>query len=128
MNAILSIKPIYANDILKGEKTVEFRKQIFEIDRVKKVYIYSSSPVMKIVGYFIVEDIIKTTPNQLWLKYGSQGGSISKKKLLEYFEGKEFGFALKIQRVHKFKTPKDPKKRISNFVAPQNYRYTKVKL
>ena len=36
MNAILSIKPQYANAILKKEKTVEFRKKVFknEVDRV----------------------------------------------------------------------------------------------
>jgi len=54
MNAILSIKPQYANAILKKEKTVEFRKKVFK-NEVDRVYIYSSSPVKRIVGYFTID-------------------------------------------------------------------------
>ena len=129
MNAILSIKPIYANAILQGVKTVEFRKKIFKKEQVKKVYIYSSAPVMKIVGYFTIEDIIKCEPNELWKSFGKEGGEdFSEQNLLNYFEGKEYGYAIKINSVTSFKSPKDPKQLIKNFVAPQNYRYTEVNL
>lgn len=48
MDAILSIKPVYANQILAGTKKVEFRKRSFK-EKVRRVYIYASVPVKQIV-------------------------------------------------------------------------------
>ena len=61
MDAILSIKPIYANQILAGTKKVEFRKRKFK-EEVRKVYIYASVPVKQIVGYFTFSTIDEDTP------------------------------------------------------------------
>ena len=65
MNAILSIKPIYAHEIIKGNKKIEFRKLRFKRD-VERVYIYSSSPEQKIIGYFTIKTIEESTPLDLW--------------------------------------------------------------
>lgn len=51
MNIILSIHPEYVEKILAGEKTVELRR-LLPRQNVEKIYIYSTSPVKKIVGYF----------------------------------------------------------------------------
>ena len=60
MNIILSIKPKYAELIYSGKKTVEWRhtypKKFFKwCDRV---YIYETSPVKRVTGYFKVNPII----------------------------------------------------------------------
>ncbi|HET6989695.1 MAG TPA: ASCH domain-containing protein, partial [Bacteroidia bacterium] len=57
MNVLLSIKPKYAKAIIDGKKKVEFRKLPFKLN-VNKVYIYSSAPEQKIIGYFTFDDII----------------------------------------------------------------------
>ena len=49
MNVVLSIKPEYVAEIKAGRKSFEFRKTIFR-QKVKKVYIYASSPVRKTQG------------------------------------------------------------------------------
>ena len=53
MHALLSIKPEYAEKILKGEKLVEFRIVAFA-QEVSKIFIYATSPVCRIVGEFEV--------------------------------------------------------------------------
>ena len=50
MNVLLSVKPKYANEIISGRKKYEFRKLIFKRENIEKVYIYSSSPVKKVIG------------------------------------------------------------------------------
>lgn len=121
MNILLSIKPKYANAILDGEKLVEFRKLAFKKE-IKRVYIYSSSPEQRIIGYFTIDDIVSDTPRKLWRKF-KDVGSISQEDFFEYFADKEIGYSIKIKSVNRFKKSKDPKEIFEKFVAPQSFMY-----
>jgi predicted transcriptional regulator len=121
MNVLLSIKPKYANAILSGEKQVEFRKLTFKKE-IERVYIYSSAPEQKIIGYFTIEDIISDTPKELWRKFNSVG-SITQEDFFDYFANKEIGYSIKIKNVNRFRKSKDPKTIFKNFVPPQSYMY-----
>ena len=123
MDAILSIKPIYANEILAGEKKVEFRKKIFKKD-VERIYIYSSMPKKMIVGYFTFNQIDEDSPKKLWEKYKDVGG-INETNFFEYFKGHKKGFSIIIDKVEKFEEEIDPIDFIENFSAPQSYIYLK---
>lgn len=52
MDVLLSIKPRFAEAILDGRKKYEFRKNKFSEKDINCVYIYSTSPIRKIVGIF----------------------------------------------------------------------------
>lgn len=121
MNVLLSIKPKYANAILDGQKLVEFRKLAFKKE-IERVYIYSSAPEQRIIGYFIIEDIISDTPEQLWKQF-SKVGSISEEDFFDYFANKQIGYSIKIKSVNKFRKSKNPKDIFKNFVPPQSYMY-----
>ena len=97
MDAILSIKPIYANQILAGTKKVEFRKRKFK-ENVRRVYIYASVPVKQIVGYFTFTKMDEDTPANLWKKYKNVGG-IAEKDFFNYYANNESGCALVIKTV-----------------------------
>jgi predicted transcriptional regulator len=120
-DAILSIKPIYAKNILSGGKKVEFRKKIFK-KSVERVYIYSSSPQKMIVGYFTIKEIVEDTPSNLWKKFHNVGG-IDKDSFFEYFKDSDIGYSLVIKKVVKFDEEKDPIDFMENFSAPQSYIY-----
>lgn len=120
-DAILSIKPIYANAILKGGKTVEFRKRVFK-KNVDKIYIYCSSPTKMIIGYFTFSNIVEDTPENLWKTFHKVGG-INKIDFFEYYKESEKGFGIIIKEVVKFDVEKDPIEFIENFTAPQSYVY-----
>ena len=66
MNAILSIKPEYVAEIKAGRKRFEFRKAIFK-EPVGKVYIYASAPVSMVVGEFQPVDVVKGSPDDVWI-------------------------------------------------------------
>lgn len=120
-DAILSIKPIYADAILEGRKQVEFRRKVFK-KAVDRVFIYSSSPTKEIVGYFTIEEIIEETPKSLWRKFNKVGG-IQKNEFFKYFDGIEKGFTIKIDKVKKFDRGINPQKVLKNFIAPQSFIY-----
>lgn len=121
MNAILSIKPTYAHQILTGEKKVEFRKAPFK-QEVERVYIYSSAPDMRLVGYFTVKDTVTANPSALWALFAHVGG-IDEADFFEYYSGKEKGVTFCIDQVVKFSEGIDPRMIIPNFVPPQSFRY-----
>ena len=125
MSVILSIKPIYAQAIMNGTKKVEFRKKIFKRP-VDKIFVYSSFPEQKIIGFFTISDIIEGNPKQLWKKFNKVGG-IDKDAFFEYYKNHETGFSIKIKKVEKFKKGRNPSDFFENFCAPQSYIYLEKK-
>ncbi len=124
-SVILSIKPIYAQAIMAGTKKVEFRKKIFK-KPVDKVFVYSSSPEKKIIGYFTIGKIVEDSPEQLWEKFKEVGG-IDKKDFFEYYKNSETGFSIGVETFQKFNEGVDPADFFEKFCAPQSYIYLEEK-
>lgn len=70
--ALMAIHPRYAEAILDGSKTVEFRKRALASD-ITHVLIYATSPVSRVIGKFSVKEIVDGTPAEIWHHYGTQG-------------------------------------------------------
>ena len=121
MNVILSIKPKYVEQIINGSKKFEYRKKLFK-QTVDKVYIYSTSPEKKIIGYFKYTGYIQMSPYDLWISTSYASG-IDKNSFMEYFKKKEIGYALIVSDLFIFEDGIDPHKYITNFVAPQSFMY-----
>jgi predicted transcriptional regulator len=121
MKVLLSIKPEFADKIFKGEKKFEFRRTIFKNEAVKTVLVYASSPIQKVIGEFEIETILKNDPENLW-NLTSDFAGISRDYFMKYFANKDFGFAIKIKKVRKYKVPKCIKKDFNSF-PPQSFLY-----
>ena len=126
MNVILSIKPKFVKEIFEGRKIFEYRKIIFK-KPVDKVYIYSSSPVCRIVGEFKIKNIITDTPENLWEETKEYSG-ITRLFFDSYFEGKRIAYALKIENVVKYSEAIHPNIIFDHFTAPQSFVYTELNL
>ena len=122
MDVLLSIKPKFAEAIIDGRKRYEFRKSKFAKKDINRVYIYSTSPVKKIIGVFKISSVIEDSPGALWDRLKDHAG-ISEEEFFDYFGSKETGFALEIKDVQKFENPIDPRALIPNFVPPQSFYY-----
>lgn len=122
MNLLISIKPEFVEKIMTGEKKYEFRKNIFR-KHVEKIYIYSTYPEKKIVGYFEFNEYDEDTPQNLWNNYSDVAG-ISKESFFDYFKEKDTGFAIKIDNLKIFNQPIDVST-LDDFKAPQSFCYVK---
>ena len=120
MNILLSIKPEFVNKILSHEKLYEFRKSIFKQD-VERIYIYSTYPVKKIVGYFEVTDIICKSPEELWDLFSDVSG-ICENEFFKYYSGSDEGFAIRIDNLIVFDEFIDMSE-FDDFRAPQSFCY-----
>jgi type I restriction enzyme, S subunit len=124
MDVLLSIKPKYANRIVDGEKKFEFRKVKMDKRKIGHVYIYSTSPVKKIIAKISIGDIIEDSPERLWKRCEKHSG-VTKEEFFSYYAEKEVAFAIKIKKVEPLDAPIDPYVRIENFTPPQSYCYLK---
>ena len=104
MNLLISIKPEFVEKIISLDKKYEFRRSIFKRP-VEKIFIYSTYPEKKIVGYFEFKEVIKDSPINLWNKFS-------------HVEG----FAINIHNLNIFQTPIETS-HIKNFRAPQSFCY-----
>jgi len=123
MNVLLSIRPEFAKAILSKKKKYEFRKRSPKLRaRNQKAYIYTTSPVCKIVASFEIKCISESHPKTLWRRFGKFAG-IDARRFSDYFGSRETGFAIEIGSLRTFKPPIEPKKVFDDFVPPQSYRY-----
>lgn len=100
---LISIFPIYANQIFEGSKKIEFRKKIFS-SKINKIVVYSTKPVAKIVGLWDYDGVERLSPLELWGKYFNVGG-IKKEKYDDYFSNSEIAYGLKVKNPIKFNRP-----------------------
>src|SRR6266496_4486265 len=121
MKVVLSIKPEFANKIFDGSKRFEFRKTIFKNDKIRKVIVYASSPVQKVIGEFEIEKIINHDIDTLWNITQHLSG-ISEQYFYQYFANKEHGFAIQIKKAKKYKNPKCLRADY-NLLPPQSFAY-----
>lgn len=79
---VLSLKPVNAERILTGVKSIEVRKCFSPRWLGERVALYASEPRAAIVGEARIELVEVMTPETLWEKYGSRIGCTSE----EFFQ------------------------------------------
>lgn len=121
MKVVLSIKPEFAFKIFDGTKKFEFRKSIFKNDKIKTIIVYASSPVQKVIGEFEIDKIINKDLETLWGMTQTRSG-ISEDYFYQYFADKQHGFAIKVKKTKKYKTPKCLRTDF-NLLPPQSFAY-----
>lgn len=120
---LLSIKPEYVEKILQGTKKFEYRKRLAKED-ISIIYIYSTSPLKKVVASVKIIERLSAPPNSLWEKTKSSAG-ISRAKYQAYFRGCKIAYAYKLGEVEVF----DKSKSLIEYgiqFAPQSFIYIDV--
>ena len=117
---LLSINPRYVERIMSGDKIYEYRK-IQCKKNVDKIVIYSTSPVMKVVGEADVADILIDEPQAIW-KITEKKSGIDKAFFDMYYAGKKQAVAYKLKHIVQYDVPK----KLSEYgikMAPQSFCY-----
>lgn len=120
MDVLFSIKPCYAEQIFEGTKKYEFRKVCCR-KKVKKIYIYVTSPICAVLGECGVEAILQDSPYAIWQRVSLDAG-ISEKDYFEYFRDRKNAVAYKLAEVVRYNEPKQ----LDYFnlkVPPQSFCY-----
>ena len=110
-SALMSIRPQFANAILDGTKTVEFRKKALAED-VQRVVIYTTFPVQAVVGEFTIASQVVASPKTLWRRFSKVAG-IEREAFFKYFDGSTDAVGIVIDSVVQYENP-----RLLNDVEP----------
>ena len=122
---ILSIKPEFSDRIFSGTKKIELRKSKPNLEKNDIILVYNTVPDKAVVGICRVNEIIQSTPNDIWKKYSNDLG-IDEKRYFDYYLGREKAIGLKIDSFRKFKRKislETIREFIPSFSPPQTFKY-----
>ena len=122
-NMLISIKPEYVENIFNGSKKYEYRKIRCKQD-IDKIIIYSTYPIMKVVGEAKVEKILEDSPDRIWEKTKKYSG-IDLNFYQKYFKDRSKAIAYKLTNIKKNDSPKE----LSSYgikAAPQSFVYIQI--
>lgn len=100
--AIISIRPRFAEAILSERKTVELRRRIPQIEIGTRLFIYATRPTGAIVGVAIVDTIFRGTPEAVWETYSDRIG-INRSDFDRYYAGASKAIGLRLSKVQRIK-------------------------
>ena len=119
-NMLISINPEHVENIFNGSKKYEYRKIRCKQD-IDKIIIYSTYPIMKVVGEAKVEKILEDSPDNIWEETKKYSG-IDLKFYQKYFKDRSKAIAYKLTNIKKYNNPKE----LSSYgikTAPQSFIY-----
>jgi len=122
MAKLFSIKEKYSERIYSRVKLVEFRRQNVNIKKDELCLIYTTSPIKKVTGYFIVKEKIRTTIKELWNLTKNVAG-ITYQEFKNYFKECQLGTAIVFKKIKRFTRTislKELQKTV-DFRPPQSY-------
>lgn len=117
---LISVKPMYGEAILHGEKKFEFRTRVAS-QKVESLILYETAPVKAVVGEVAVLSVLSCSPSEMWEKTKEHGG-ITKQAFFTYFKGRKVAYAYVLGPAHAY----GEKICLSHYginQAPQSYRY-----
>ena len=117
---LLSIKPEYSEKIFAGTKKYEFRRHLAQ-KSITKILVYSSAPVMMVIGEVEVIGTLSMKPSPLWETTKETAG-ITRAKFREYFAGRTIGYAYKLGKALRYPKPQ-PLSAYNIKNAPQSFVY-----
>ena len=100
--AIISIHPKYVEAILRGEKTIELRRRIPNIQIGTRLWIYSTRPQAAIVGTAIVGEIHRESPSAIWKRWSTHM-CVSQEAYDDYFHDSNVAIAICLTNVFKYR-------------------------
>jgi len=123
-SVLISIRPRFADAIMKAEKTVELRRTRINVPAGTCFLVYSTSPVMVVIGSVVLRRVESDTPNRLWAKVRHLA-EVTKTEYHEYFNGsaEAFAFHLSDPDVWETPVPLSQLREIAGIEPGQSFRY-----
>jgi len=90
---LMSLRPEFADLVLHGRKTIEFRRRFSKKHEGATIVFYVSSPIKRFMFAATITRVDHRKKQHLWNSYQEEGG-ISRNKFEEYFIGLEYGYAI----------------------------------
>ena len=94
----MSLKPEFAESILKGSKTVELRRKFSKRYEGATIVFYITSPVQQFMFTAKIDQVDHNQKQYLWNNYEKECG-VSQEIFDQYFSGIDHGYAIRLSNV-----------------------------
>lgn len=124
-HALLAVKPPFAEALVDGRKTVEFRRVRPSLRAGDRVYVYATTPTQAIVGTFVCGPIVEERPDSLWQRF-AKAGATPRSFFVSYFSGSERGCAIGVTQATAWTSPltlHHIREHLPQFSPPQSYAF-----
>lgn len=124
---VLSVKPLWTDLIMSGVKTVELRRRFPMLSgQSVTALLYSTGPIMAMVGIVHIEEIVVLPPDQLWSRVADRA-CVTEGQYRAYFEGAKEASALFLRTVKALPTPipLGQLRSSADFTPPMSWRRAK---
>lgn len=127
--AIISIKPVYANQILAGTKTIELRKSSMGLAAKDVVLVYSSAPEQFLSFWFRIRKLETLPVAEMWKRHADRLG-IGRDDYDAYFAGAEAATGLHVGDLHRLDPVPlaDIQRAVEGFAPPQGMIWLREEL
>lgn len=119
---IISINPEHVKNIINGTKKFEYRTKAAKND-VKKIIIYETTPIKKVVAEAEIVEVLMMKPEELWDETKEQSG-ITKSYFDTYFKNRDVAYAYRLGKVKVYEEPKTLEEFGLKY-APQSFAYVR---
>jgi predicted transcriptional regulator len=121
---LMSVKPEFAEKIMRRKKTVELRRKFSTRWLGHRINIYASAPVMSLVGEARIAGIVSKKPEIIWERFHDQIGC-SRAEFDAYAAGANELYAIELDEVRPYRD-RFPLSQITHLlnekvIAPQSY-------
>jgi len=123
-DVIFSIRPVHAEKILDGSKTVELRRRFTAVRPGTLALIYSTSPTSALTGSAYIKEVERLAVSDLWEKHRS-AACLQRSEFENYFSGLTKGYAIVLSSAKPVERPialPELRERFG-FEPPQSYQY-----
>lgn len=123
--AIISLKPIYGDLILSGDKTVELRNRVVRVTPGTKIWIYVTHPASHVIAVADVGLVVHDRPSAIWNRFEKEI-CIDRGRFDAYVGGRNCVSALVLSSVIRLSEPitlDGIRRRVEKFHPPQFYAY-----
>ena len=123
---LLSVKPQYAEKVLRGEKTIELRRvRPRRIGPGDTILLYATAPLTLFVGYCRVTEILVDSPIDLWPRVRGSAG-VTRNEYFRYFQDARSATGIVIEQpvpfVESFSLD-DSRRYVPDFMPPRSFCY-----
>jgi predicted transcriptional regulator len=120
----MSIKPRWAQGIIKGSKTIELRRQVPQTQAGQPVLLYSTMPEGRIIGWCRISSITVSTPHDAW-PGARMHADILEREFSEYFADASIAVSIRLSDAHELddKPTLAEMRESSAFHPPQTWRF-----
>jgi predicted transcriptional regulator len=121
---LISVKPLYFDLMVAGEKTVELRRRAMRVPAGTRVWIYSTVPNGWVGAVGEVSYVHESRPCEIWDRFAERAG-ISRQAFNGYFNGADRGCAIIFRRIVPLQRAvllDDLRRHVGSFHPPQFYK------